>query len=141
MMFFVFQTDAVMKTEWRNEEMLAKFCDEFFKPFVSNSGTLHSDGECFAMAITYLPLINPWNIELSNKLIDYIYTDTGCRVFCPPKEKFCEHPPSYFIQGMTAASVLHAARLLSVCSLLILKYYRLISQYIYFLQGLTMFQV
>lgn len=70
--------------------------------------------DIFTIAVTILPLINPWNSEISHWLIENIYEMTGCRVFYPPKEKFSDQPPSYFIKGGTAAGVLQAGRYLMV---------------------------
>lgn len=70
--------------------------------------------DIFTIAVTILPLINPWNSEISHWLIEHIYELTGCRVYYPPKEKFSDQPPSYFIKGSTAAGVLQAGRFLMV---------------------------
>uniref|UniRef100_A0A915E196 K Homology domain-containing protein n=1 Tax=Ditylenchus dipsaci TaxID=166011 RepID=A0A915E196_9BILA len=107
---------GMLKTEWRNQDILVKFCDEFLSRPKKASGNM----EVFTLAETVLPLINPWNAELSHSLIEYIYSSTGCRVFYPPKEKFADQPPSYFIKGESASNVLEAAK---------------------FITGMTMFQV
>lgn len=108
----VFQNNAMIKTEWRNEEALIAFCNEFLRHPLDDLLFLNAD--IFTMALTILPIINPWNSELSHWLIEHIYEDTGCRVFYPPKEKFTNQPPSYFIKGDTAAGILKAGKTLLV---------------------------
>lgn len=100
----------MIKTEWRNEETLIAFCNEFLhQPLATfaNSGI-------FTMALTILPIINPWNSEVSHWLIEHIYEETGCRLYYPPKEKFTDQPPSYFVKGDTAAGILKAGKTLLV---------------------------
>lgn len=85
----------MLKTEWRNKESLVKICDEFFNKF--NVIVNHQE-EIFTISLSILPLINPWNDKLSYLILDYIFKDTGCRIFYPPKEKYTSQPPSYFIK-------------------------------------------
>ncbi|KAI1727464.1 KH domain-containing protein [Ditylenchus destructor] len=99
---------GMLKTEWRNESILVKFCDEF----LSVKNYRLEDPDVFTVAISILPLVNPWNAELSGRLLEHVFNLTGCRVFYPPKEKFADHPPSYFVKGTSASRVLKATKYL-----------------------------
>lgn len=103
----------MLKTEWRNEDALFNFCDEFLS--LHNSLMFSTNNvDVFTMALTILPIVNPWNPEISHWLIEHIFDVTGCRVFYPPKEKFSDQPPSYFIKGSSATGVLKAGKFMLV---------------------------
>lgn len=113
-------TNGVLKTEWRNEELLIEFFNEYLnvKDIKKNQP---SDFLTFGMAL--LPLINPWNIELSHRLIGNLYEQTGCRIFYPPKEKYAVQPPTYFIKGPSMSGILQAAKYLTGLSMLQITFY------------------
>lgn len=103
----------MLKTEWRNEDVLISFCDEFL---LSHTALMFAsnNSDVFTMALTILPIVNPWNADISHWLIEHIFDVTGCRVFYPPKEKFSDQPPSYFIKGGTSTGVLKAGKFMLV---------------------------
>ena len=67
-------SNGVLKTEWRNEEILIEFCNEYLN--AKQIKKTHS-GDLLTFGIALLPLINPWNIELSHRLIGNLYEQTG----------------------------------------------------------------
>uniref|UniRef100_A0A914MQ75 K Homology domain-containing protein n=1 Tax=Meloidogyne incognita TaxID=6306 RepID=A0A914MQ75_MELIC len=101
-------TNGVLKTEWRNEELLTK---------------KSSSNDLLTFGIALLPLINPWNIELSHRLIGNIAEQTGCRIFYPPKEKYAIQPPTYFIKGTSMSGILQAGKYLTGLSMLQITFY------------------
>ena len=66
-----------------------KFCGEFLGLQSSQPG----ETEMYTMVESLLPLINPWNPELSQKLTDHIQERAGARVVFPSEEKFNDQPP------------------------------------------------
>ncbi|KAL3084987.1 hypothetical protein niasHS_010056 [Heterodera schachtii] len=101
---------GVLKTEWRNEDLLVDFCEEFMNAKFLNKKAPIS--ELFTLAIALLPLINPWNNELSHRLVGNLYEQTGCRVFYPNKEKYVVEPPTYFVKGASVAGLLQSGKYL-----------------------------
>jgi hypothetical protein len=65
---------GVMKTEWRNEDLLVTFCEEFLSNKTIKGANCN---DLFTLGMALLPLINPWNQELSHRLIGSIYDQTG----------------------------------------------------------------
>lgn len=113
-------SNGVLKTEWRNEEILIEFCNEYLN--AKNIKKTHS-GDLLTFGIALLPLINPWNIELSHRLIGNLYEQTGCRIFYPPKEKYAIQPPTYFIKGSSMSGILQAGKYLTGLSMLQITFY------------------
>lgn len=65
---------AVLKTEWRNEELLVDFCNEFLG---SKQLKTSQVDDLFTLGLAVLPLINPWNYELSHRLMGSLYEQTS----------------------------------------------------------------
>lgn len=99
----------MLKAEWRSEAILIQLCDTFF-----NRTPECIDEVPFMMVMPLLPLINPGNTEISNRMIEYIHQHTGCQIFYPPFERFVCQPPSYFIRGSSASNVIAAGKHLIV---------------------------
>lgn len=111
---------AVLKTEWRNEEMLVEFCNEFFDlKQIKTSQT----NDLFTLGLALLPLINPWNHELSHRLIGSLNEQTNCHIFYPPKDKYSVQPPTYFIKGTSMSGILHAGKYILGLSMLQITFY------------------
>jgi hypothetical protein len=98
---------AVLKTEWRNEAVLVRFCNEFLADVDSDCSN-----SVFIMALSLLPLVNPWNAEISQWLVEYVQRILNCQVLYPPKEQFSDQAPYYFVRGSSVVRVLQATRFL-----------------------------
>jgi len=70
----------------------------------------NGSGTVYTAEIPTLSLINPWNIELSQSLVDYIEGKSGCRILYPPMKSFSGEPPSYYVQGNTMEGMMFAIR-------------------------------
>jgi hypothetical protein len=94
-----------------------RFCNEFI---ASPSPTSHAPG-VYTIALSLLPLVNPWNVGLNQGFIAFVRDSLGCQFLYPPKEKFIDQAPYYFIRGESVVRVLQAARFLfvspSLCSI------------------------
>ena len=75
-------SSGVLKTEWRNEEVLVELCNEVIAahqplPLLKKAPAKDANDELFTMGVALLPLINPWNQELSHRLVGSLYDQTG----------------------------------------------------------------
>ena len=104
------QNNIVLKTEWRNEISFVRFCNEF----IAVPSPTSQDTGVYTIALSLLPLVNPWNVNLNQGLIAFMSDTLGCQFLYPPKEKFDDQAPYYFIRGESVVRVLQAARFLFV---------------------------
>lgn len=108
-------TNGILKTEWRNRGTLVKLCEQFVTPAEMNVDhhNVNAASELYIVGIVLHPLINPWNEELSYRLISMIRKETNCQIYYPPAEKFTNQPPSYFIKGNSIDGVIRSTQYLT----------------------------
>jgi len=110
----MFQEIPHIRTELHYAGPVTAICDRE----IAISGKNNSD-PLYTAEIPVLSLINPWNIELSQSLVEYVEAKSGCRILYPPKESFAAEPPAYYIKGNTMEGMMFAIRHLFVSSFLL----------------------
>ncbi len=97
-----------LKTDWRHEKELVQFCAELIDPANPQSQ------DVYVIKIELLPLLNPWNAELTSRLVAWMRRTLGCQLSCPDKDGFAERAPVFEIRGASLMNLLLAARFLYV---------------------------
>lgn len=97
----------MLKTEWSYRTELAAICEEFL-------ADVPKEDDTFQVPIPLLPLINPFNMEVSSRLVKFIREKTGARVQYPPLERYLMEPPTYFVTGKSVEDVVLAVKHLIV---------------------------